>query len=422
MRRNRRRQQGSIFVLVLGIVVAMVAIVASVAASSHVASKARSNRLEMLKARLMAEAGVQHALSVLSGQSATVTLQTDGWATLGSSEFDQPGTIRYTMNDGTYRVQVVDACSLINVNTATSAWLTNLPLTQEQVDSLTDWRSGGQNALSDGGKDAYYNGLTNPYNAKLQNLDSVDELLLVRGWTKNVLYDVPTQTGGAQLQAGNTNATPTVASLITVDSASPNVTTGKVNVSTGNIQAANLVAAGISVTIAGNIAARGPYTTLGSILTRANVPLNLAGPVVTNLIVNTTNPRPGLLNLNTVTLPVLNSLPNMTSDVSSAIISKQATGFNSLADFVSLPGVTVNEIAQLVDYFTVASQTFLIRVEGTIGNTSVPLEVLVKMNGTTPQIVKTYEPPFSDMPTRWGWYDVSQDITTVDPSQVTPAQ
>jgi general secretion pathway protein K len=417
----RSRQSGSVFILVLGVVFGIVAIVAAVAASTRVANKARVNRLDQAKARMMAQSGLQHALSVLSGQSTTATLQTDGWATLGLSTFTQPGTIRYTMNDGTYRVQVVDACSLINVNTAASAWLTNLPLTQEQVDGLTDWRSPGQTALSDGGKDAYYNSLTKPYNAKLQALDSVDELLLVRGWTKATLYDIPTQTGGAQLTAGNVSQTPTIYSLVTVDSDAPN-TGNKINVSVRGVNAANLVAAGIDVTIAGTIVSRGPYTTLGSVLTRANVPLRLAGPVVNNLTVSTVNPRPGLLNLNTVSQSVLNSIPNMTPDISAAIVQKQATGFNSLADFVALPGLTVAQAAQLVDYFCVSSESFIVRVVGTVGSTSVPLEAVVRLNGTTPSIIKTYEPPFTDMPTRWGWYDVTQDITIVDPSQVTPAQ
>jgi general secretion pathway protein K len=416
----RRKQRGSIFILVLGIILAILAIVAATAAGAHTMSQARANRLSQTKARILAESAIQHALSVLDGQSTATVLQSDNWATLGLQTWGQPGTIRYTMNDGTYRVQIVDANSLIDVNSASNAWLTNLPLTQEQIDSLTDWRSAGQTAQSDGAKDTYYNGLTHPYNAKVQNLDSVDELLLVRGWTKNALYDVPTQTTSQPLVSGSTGQQPTIYSLITVDSGTPN--TGKTNVGVAGVQAATLTAAGISPIVAGTIAGRAPFTTLGAVLQLPGMTTQIAGPVVNNLTVSATDPLPGKINLNTATQAVLNSIPNMTSDIAQAIISQQSTGFNQLSDLLSVSGITIANAANLVDFFCVGSEKFLIRVVGTVGNTSVALEAVVVMSGTTPRVTKIYEPPFNDMPTRWGWYDVTQDVTTVDPGQVTPAQ
>lgn len=418
----RRTQQGSVFILALAVIAALVAIVAATAATAHTAAKARNNRLGQTRSRLLAEAAMQHALSVLSSQSATVTLQTDDWATLGSTDFTHPGTIRYTMGDGTYRIQLVDASSLINLNTASAAWLGNLPLTQEQVDSLTDWRTGGQTPQSDGGKDQYYNGLTNPYNTKLGNLDSVDELLLVRGWNKQALYDIPTQTTNKPLVSGSTTTQPTIYSLVTVDSESPNTTSGKVNVGVPGVQAAQLLGVGIPPNVAGALAAGAPYQNLGACLRVNGVTTQNANAIVNNLIVSTTNPRPGLINLNTATEAVLNSIPNMTTDITSAIISRQSSGFNQLSDFLSVPGVNLNLASQLIDNFTVATQTFLVRVEATVGLSSTALEAVIVLNGTTPRITKIYEPPYPDMPTRWGWYDVSQDTTIVDPASVTPAQ
>lgn len=176
----RRRQRGAIFVVTLAILAGLTAIVASVALSQRFVIKAEAHSLEEQRARVAAEAGIQRAVETLcdagsSGSTAAptagvnsgsnvnsgsaTTLQ-DDWAMLGST-----GSDRFQLKDSSFRLQILDASSLVNLNTATQQQLQNLPLTTEQIDSLLDWVSAGENARSDGGKDSYYNALSTPYDA-----------------------------------------------------------------------------------------------------------------------------------------------------------------------------------------------------------------------------------------------------------------
>jgi hypothetical protein len=68
-------------------------------------------------------------------------------------------------------------------------------------------------------------------------------------------------------------------------------------------------------------------------------------------------------------------------------------------------------LRQFADYFTVASQTFIVRVVGEAGSFKVAQEAIVDMQNGQPKILQTSDAPFSDMPTRWRWDDATNDIT-----------
>ena len=373
----------------------------------------------------MAYNGLQHALATLDGQSATQTLVTDPWSTLGTGgTVGQPGSERFTSNDGTYRVQIVDAGSLIDLNTASQAQLTNLPLTQEQVDCLLDWRETTQTETrTDGAKDDFYDALPKPYLTKLGRLDTLDELLLIDNFTFSDVYDIPTTSTSATLSSGSSDTQPTIASLCCVDSYSTPSTGGrKVNVSNANFTAAQLTAVGISAAIAAEIYnGPKPYTTYAALLRLPGLTPAQAATIINNVTVSSATTVEGKININTATQPVLNSIPGMTSDVSASIVSQQQAGFTTLGSLLTTSGITVQSAAALIDSFSVSSTFFLVRVVGTVGSTNIALEATVSIASGKPVILKVEEQPFNDMPTRWNWYDVQTDTTILDPSQVTPA-
>ncbi len=422
--KRHRTQRGTAFVITVAVIGALVAIVASVAAIVNVDADVRQNRQESKRARIIVNSGLQYALSTLEGQSATTTLQTDGWATTGGSSFTSPADIVYQVNDGFFRVQIVDACSLININTAPAAQLESLPLSQEQVDSLTDFRSAGETALPDGAKDDFYNSLTNPYNAKLGALDSVDELLQVQYFTRDTIYDTPTVqpiNGAAQTTTGNSGLQPSIASMITVDATPATAAGGGINVSTagGNTTqlSQQLTALGLPVNIVTQIVQRRPITTYGALLRIPGVTVAQATIMLTRLSVGAAATT-SKINVNTATQAVLQTLPGMTSDVATAIVSQQATGFTTLGSILSVPGITVAGAAGFIDSVTVGSQTFLIRLIGWVGNTQIALEATVSVTGGTPKIIKIADQAFPNMDVRWNWGDAATSNTLVDPSTI----
>jgi type II secretory pathway component PulK len=122
---------------------------------------------------------------------------------------------------------VVDEGGKLNINalialdptgqTLASA-LTQIPLLSNRpdiVDSIVDWVDADEDARTNGAESSYYQSLSNPYMAKNGPLNSLDELLLVKGMDYTLLYGGDTNRNG--IQDGNeTDNTPGLASFITV--------------------------------------------------------------------------------------------------------------------------------------------------------------------------------------------------------------
>jgi len=67
--------------------------------------------------------------------------------------------------------------------------LMKLPnMTPELADAIVDWVDTNEDARPNGAESAYYRGLAQPYSAKNGPLNTLDELLLVRGVTPQLLY------------------------------------------------------------------------------------------------------------------------------------------------------------------------------------------------------------------------------------------
>jgi len=418
------KRRGSTFVITLAVISALTVVVAGISSTISLASRARVNREAARRARVVALSGIQYGFSALVGQSTATTGQNDTWATTGCSAFTSPADIVYQVGDGYFRVQVVDATSLVDINTAPAAQLQNLPLTQEQVDSLLDFRSAGETARPDGAKDSVYNSLAQPYNAKLGRLDTIDELLQVQYFTRDTIWDIPTTSANPQVATGSSGLQPTLASMIAVDATATLPSgAGRINVSTtgGNQQqlSRQLQGAGLPISLVTQIIQRRPFTTYGALLRLPGVTIQQATIMLTRLQVSAATTAEGRINLNTATQAVLQTLPNLQSDVAQAIVSHQNSPLANIGALMSIPGVSVPNAAAFVDSVTVGSQTFLIRVVGWVGNTSVALEATVTIAGGTPKITKIVDQPFPNMDVRWNWADAASTNTLVDPSQVT---
>jgi len=93
-------------------------------------------------------------------------------------------------------VRIIGEAGKININRATDRTLRrilgNLGLEGEArdvvVDSILDWRDPDDLYRLNGAENDYYQSLPEPYRCKNGNLDSVEELLLVRGVTPDLFY------------------------------------------------------------------------------------------------------------------------------------------------------------------------------------------------------------------------------------------
>lgn len=430
---SRNRQNGQALLVVLAVTALLVSVLAVTASNQRTALRATTNRVELRKLRLIGQAAVQQALqsiiegttnSTTSGSTSTtktsVTLQ-DAWATLGTSGGD-----RFTLPDGSFRIQIVDASSLIDLNTASQATLQNLPLTQEQVDCLLDFRTAGTTPRADGAKDSYYDGLQNPYNAKLRNLSTFDELLQVKQFTPQTLYGYSNTQGNVTLQALTNGAQPTLADVATVNAFSqPTSATGAALINVNNPASAARIRTLRGLTNNTIVAlTRNPPTNfpdIGAVLAIARTTAEKK-VILDNLTASFQTRPEGLVNVNTASQNVLSVLPGITPDIASAIVSRQSSGFTSLGAITDVPGIAaaLNRVAPLL---TVTSQTYQIRILATTGDAngnpgfSQAYIATVEVANGNGKVVSFGEAPFNDMSTRWTWSDTTtSDIQLVAPT------
>jgi len=89
----------------------------------------------------------------------------------------------------TIRYGLTDEASKVNINVASEDQLKRLPgVTAEMAAALMDWREQSDKARSGGAKDEYYMSLSQPYRCKNAPLDTVEELLLVKGFTSKEVF------------------------------------------------------------------------------------------------------------------------------------------------------------------------------------------------------------------------------------------
>jgi general secretion pathway protein K len=103
------------------------------------------------------------------------------------------------LGDSTYSFSITDESGKLNVNFLTDAngiilnnLLVNLGISGEDasmiVDSILDWKDEDDLHRLHGAEDTYYQALPVPYKAKNGKLDTLEELLLVRGMTPEIMF------------------------------------------------------------------------------------------------------------------------------------------------------------------------------------------------------------------------------------------
>ncbi len=420
---RRSKQSGSIFVIAIVVLAGLVSVLVLAASSQQAATKIQLRRTEARRARIAAEAGIQRALAELQDQVNSPTTVNDDWALLG-----QIGGEDFVLGNASFRIQVVDSAAKVNINTATQAQLELLPLDIEQVEAILDWREAGTNPRPDGGKDEYYNQLTVPYNAKLGLFQSVDELLLVKGITARDLYTVRTDiertNQPTRTNTGDQTQLP-LDELITADSTSQAVNAqgqAKLNINTIQANQANQLVqrARVSLLVANQIIARRPpggYATIGDVLGTPGVSIQSAPAILNECTIGGQN-QIGKINLNTATEEILLTIPNLPPDAASAIVTQQSTGFTSLGDLATVPGMNnLTVLQQTAGYFEVNSQAFLVRVIGRAGTTSVALQATVSVIDGTPKVIRIEQSPHQNVIDIWGWEPDPVATTTLKEAQ-----
>ncbi len=187
-------ERGVILIALLWILVALSAIALSFSRESFVEVAAARNSRDSACAYYVARAGMATAIYQLVQKQLMPRVQR--LDIQGPPNPLDLGKCTGDFGDGSYDVEIQDESGKINLNFASEEQLRALTevigINKREgdiiVDSILDWKDVDNLHRLNGAEDDYYQTLTPPYHAKNGRMDTVEELLLVRGVTRDYYY------------------------------------------------------------------------------------------------------------------------------------------------------------------------------------------------------------------------------------------
>ncbi|MFQ6672534.1 MAG: general secretion pathway protein GspK, partial [Candidatus Tectimicrobiota bacterium] len=209
----RRSERGVALIIVLWILVLLTFLVLDFAFSTRLDTTVVRNYLEEAQAYYLAQAAFHTAVAEILEDYDYTYLQEDRQLVFAKRNppaeepNEAPDRSDLALGPGLFSYEVTDEESKININVLTRSRL--LILLEEIgiedtlrrsiiADSILDWIDADHLHKLNGAEDDYYEGLGLPYEAKDRRLDTIEELLLVRGITPAIFY------GGASDDEGET--------------------------------------------------------------------------------------------------------------------------------------------------------------------------------------------------------------------------
>jgi type II secretory pathway component PulK len=191
--RRRPRQRGTILIVTIVVIFTMAMIVLVMCRTTATEVMASANQAAMIQAEAVERGAEQYAIGLLE------TAKTSGQPVLSLTEDYfagiQVGEGYFWFLRPNYGDQwmpafgFVDECSKVDINTVPSARIEMMQSSNELSEiapAIEAWR--GTGAPPNGPKSDYYLSLPDPYYAKEQPFETVEELLLVYGMTPELLY------------------------------------------------------------------------------------------------------------------------------------------------------------------------------------------------------------------------------------------
>jgi general secretion pathway protein K len=186
-------RQGIALLMVLWVLTILMVIVLSFSFMARTETLSTRSFMEGVEKKFLAEAGVERGIAEIFYRIQNLTLEGgEIWKTDGTGYVDR-------MGGGSYLVRITDESGKIDLNTLNENsgillknLLVNSGVKDEDadtiVDSILDWKDADDLRRLNGAESDYYQSLPTPYKAKDANFDTLEELLLVKGVTSEILY------------------------------------------------------------------------------------------------------------------------------------------------------------------------------------------------------------------------------------------
>ncbi len=263
-------------------------------------------------------------------------------------------------DDKNYDFGVSDEAGKINLNSASVEMLLKLPgMTSELANSIIDWRDKNQEVSTGGAESEYYLLLDEPYSCKNADLESVEEVFLIKGASVDIVFgedlnrngilDWNENDGDETLPADNANGSLDAGfyNYVTVYSYEPNKDQNgqeRINVSEQRnlSRLSPLVeeAASDRYTIIMNrIRARREYSSMIELFYVSTMTAEEFGQIIDRVTTTDEDTLKGLVNINTASAQVLLCLPGLEQADVDAMIAKRQEGGVDTGNILWVTGV-----------------------------------------------------------------------------------
>jgi type II secretory pathway component PulK len=353
---RRRRNRGTVLIVTMWILVVLAGMVLVLAASIRIEGACSANHAAKQQAAAIENGAVQYVLASLDSLGGEIPSEANTpcqGVQIGNGAF---WILRPDYDDGREEVYgVVDEASKLNLNTATLEMLSVLPrMTPEIAAAIVDWRDIDSDLTVGGAESEYYLLLPDPYECKNAPLETVEELLLIKLTSRELLLGEDTNRSGrlddnendadetdppdnrnGQLDAG-------LADLVTVYSSETNTTASgsrRTDVNRASTRdLSNVLRRSVSQERLGEVVNRArlgrPFQNILDFYYRTGLTMEEFEPVADQLTTSEERTLRGLINVNTAPKQVLLCLPGLEeSDVSALMSGRSADNLrrNSIA-------------------------------------------------------------------------------------------
>jgi type II secretory pathway component PulK len=346
---KRVTDKGTVLIVTIWIVLILAGLVLVFSRSTRVEAIASANYVAAVQADAIARGSLEYIKAQLLSNQETIIL-TQGEDLYEAVELESGffWVLHPNLSDDrNYTYGLTDEGSKINLNSATEEMLLKLPgMTSELASSIIDWRDSDSEITPGGAENEYYLLLADPYYCKDGPLETVEEILLLRGASEEILYGEDTNKNGVldpQENDASESEPPDnkngrldrgIYDYVTVYSRQPNVSQNgqnRININETNQegQLSDLLRELIKDDRYFQVmdASRDgrPYANILDFYFRSGLTIDEFKQIADRLTTQSQNTLTGLVNVNTAPREVLLCLPELTENDTDELISKRAS-------------------------------------------------------------------------------------------------
>ena len=190
MRYGTGTQKGFVLIMVLWVLAVLTVMAVSLTYMTRVESLAALSFRKSVAMKFLAEAGVERGVAEVLYRMRNLSVEgSDVWGVDGT-----PHVIE--TDEGNYSVGITDESGKVDINRTPELILRNLlgilghdlEVVDTITDSVMDWKDADDFYRLNGAESDYYMSLPDPYAAKDEDFETLEELMLVKGVTPEILH------------------------------------------------------------------------------------------------------------------------------------------------------------------------------------------------------------------------------------------